>query len=151
VVLCLFAAVGLAGWLSLPSGRERRAWSVGAALLAALLAVFLVPADLDRLRADSGRAARMLEAQGDLRDLLEGEAARSALLSCRPFLADNFVERPTLAYRLNRAPESFSNGFPERGGGAVLVRGGRAPNPRRRLRLIAKRGEWAVYASGCAG
>jgi hypothetical protein len=150
LLLTLFAAVGLAGWRQLPPGRERRAWSAGAALLAVLLAVFMVSADLDRLRAGSEQARRLADGQSALRDLLERGPARSALLRCRPSLGGNFLERPTLAYRLDRPPESFDRGLAESGGAAVLVREGRSPSPQPRLRLVAKRGEWAVYASGCA-
>lgn len=151
LMLCLFAAVALAGWAEVPAGRDRRVWGTGAALLAVTLAVFMAPAELDRLRDGAQEARTTAEGQRALRKLLESEPARSVLRRCGQVYVEGFLDRPVVrplvAYRLDVAPESVQTRLPRGSRAAVLVRGRLSAGPR--LRRVAERGELAVYESAC--
>lgn len=96
-LLTVFFGHALTGW------RDRRAWTVGAALLG-LLALLFVPSQLDRLRqlreGDDIRA----RAERDMRELVRSEPVRAALGACDGIAAPVRAAHPQLAYHAGLRP-----------------------------------------------
>jgi hypothetical protein len=147
LMLCLFAAVALGGWLYLERGRTRRIWLVAAAPVAALLAFLWVPPEVDRLRDGSEQAEQIAARQGALRELLELDSVRTLLRSCLPIYVDGGLERPIVAYRLDVPPDSIRTGRVSAQAASAVF--SRLHPPDAGLRRHAANGEWAVYTMDC--
>jgi hypothetical protein len=98
MMLALFLAIALAGWADLARGaRERRAWMVGAALLAVVIAATL-PYEHDAVAGRTREANRRGGTQRDLDHLVADPRAAAAIDRCPPFSTRAFRARPQLLF-----------------------------------------------------
>jgi hypothetical protein len=105
VLLTLFFGLALFGWMSLPSGRERRGWALAAALTAGVFVAFL-PTNvsmLDGLRLRSSREGGFYQ---DLRRVGESATVRAAFARCAPLSTSDHRPIPYIRYWLDGDPGS---------------------------------------------
>jgi hypothetical protein len=166
IMLGLFAAVALLGWSALERGDRRRLpWAIGAALVAAALALD-VPATV---REDRAMATFLAQRRAIERDLHDVSAA--VRRSARPGLPVHVTTRravPLLITWLDVRPAAVSANQPPRGASVLLVRHASpavgasyyslttpawtpVPDPTVRWRELYRNGSWVLYASAPAG
>ena len=171
LMLELFAAVLVFGWVRLERGRVRATWMVASVVF---LAIFLVsvPAQLSRLNQERTESAASHAAQRDLEQLVTSPAARRAFAECRPLHVHDFRVRPFLWYWAGIPPEAVEGalvGEAERGTYVTPARSLEPPSaaarlgfykddgspPRRLLtpppeaRVVAATDHWRVDTVGC--
>lgn len=164
VMLALFCAFALVGWISRQPGRLRRGWVLGAMLVAALL-VASVPGHASRLQRLDDLVTAQRTVNDDLRALTRSAAAAPVLARCRPIAVPTHTPQPLLAYHLELAPAQIRNAelvVPRRGA-VVAPATPRAAafalnalgDPSRPyqappgFRRVARNATWAVYIRGC--
>ncbi len=104
-ILALFSALAALGWTALR--REdpfRDRWRAGGLSILALLVVFFVVDQSDRLDALRDDIAKRDEIADDLHDLVRVPAAERALDRCGPIFVPNHRPVPNLAYWTDRPP-----------------------------------------------
>jgi hypothetical protein len=151
-VICLFAAIGALGWLSLaPGSRGRTAWQA-AGIAGAIVLVIGVPWDVRKH--DQVRAA-LLDDSGQLEQLTRGGVA-AALRRCRPIQAGSARAIPHLAYWIGVQPTDIVVGT---GGARALVTATPATDAYLAgdppvvlasppgMRRVAANGGWQAYAA----
>lgn len=107
VMLALFYAVAVFGWLHLARGtRLRRACAVVGALFAAALMVS-VPSDLDSIRRAKQLAEFRRGVQRDLKAVATSRAGEAGGPPCAPIAVPNHRPVPLLAFWLDRTPRGF--------------------------------------------
>lgn len=171
IMLELFAAVLVFGWVGLARGRLRRTWMIASVIP---IAVFLVsvPAQLDSLNEERTESAASNAAQRDLEQLVSSPAARRAFAECRPVNVHDFRVRPFVWYWAGIQPEAIKGDLVGEGGHGSYVTPGRsleapseaarlgfykeAGSPARRLltpppgaRVVAATDHWRLDTVGC--
>lgn len=121
ILLSLFYGLAVAGWLLLAPGRERRRWQI-AGLVALLLSVVFLPAQVRGIRGYETRLERDGLLYEDLRDVAHAAPVRAAFEACGPLSVADHRPIPYLRDWLDGDPGSV--GTPEAGKsplGEVLV------------------------------
>ena len=108
--LALLAGAALTGWLHVRRGVLRWVWCGAAVIVAATIVVSALPSERASLRATIDWAEAKGAEQEAARDVLTSPRARRQLEQCQPLWATSFLERPLLAYRLERSPRTILTG-----------------------------------------
>lgn len=146
LMLSLFAAVALLGWLRLPDGRPRTIWRWASVPAAAVLAALWLPEEIDRLTRARDRGAAARESQRSQRSVVETPSTRALLHRCLPLYVRSGLQRPTLAYRLEMDPGWINSGRTfQPHGSAILVSIFPPPTPGYRRR--GGNQLWTVWSS----
>lgn len=171
IMLELFAAVLVFGWLSLERGRLRKTWMIASAVPVAVF-VASVPAQLGSLDEERTESGASNAAQRDLEQLVTSPAARRALAECRPLNVHDFRVRPFVWYWAGVEPEAVREDLVGEGKRGSYVTPGRslappseaarlgfykeAGSPARRLltpppgaRVVATSDHWRLDTVGC--
>jgi hypothetical protein len=172
LVLALFAAVAVFGWLALPRGHPARMpWrALGLVPLIAMLA--LAPTQANRLRSLRTDIRHRYTVQSDLHALVRSRAGAAAIGGCPRVFVPNHGQIPLLAYWTGRRPTRidsaelvaptaaglyFSPATPRAATLAVLdPRDPKRFNPPAPgagppgYRAVARNRSWVLFARGCA-
>jgi hypothetical protein len=116
VVVSIFCAVSVFGWLLLDRASPWRVrWMVGAGIVALLLLAF-VPAQANRIDDLQGKIAEQDRIQSDLHELADSDAFEPNRAECGPVSVPNTRPVPMLALWLDRRPSGIlSREIPPRG------------------------------------
>ena len=106
VLLAVFYGLAVCGWLLLrPGSRERRLWT-GLAVVAAAASLAWLPWHVDMLDGLRTRSDREGKLYGDLREVGEAPAVRSAFARCAPLIASAHHPIPYIRWWLDGDPGS---------------------------------------------
>ena len=160
VVLCAFCAYALVAWTGRPRGNGRWAWALGAAALAAGIAVISIPDQVDRTRQIRTTLQEQGRALADLRELAEEHP-----LECKPLIAPNGAGVMWIAYAFDlhrghvldglETDEGSGSFLQPRGDAFALVQNplfrpvGVRREPPAAAQLVGDAGSWALYTAGC--
>lgn len=97
-MLSLFAGLAVAGWVTLPGGRARRAWSVAGMGALGLMLAFAAVSDVGRMREVRSLLASEDRVQTDLHDLLHRPAAAEVMRRARVVYLQTPRALPLVAY-----------------------------------------------------
>ena len=163
VMLALFCAFALAGWVGCPSIRERLAWAaVGIVVLALLLAD--APRTISGLSALASRTAGQQRVLSDLNALSGSPDSRTVLQSCRPISIGGGGEVSYISYYLDqplsavgiahhRTPTRGAYLAPTSWHAAELIVGGQGARQAIYVppgfRRVAGNRSWNLYTKGC--
>lgn len=145
VMLALFAAVAGMGWVALRDRpRLRAAWAAAGAAVIVALAVSTA-GERDRMDGVVAYSHFARDSDDDLYDALTSSPGRAASRRCPAIFATTYLQRPLIAYWLDRAPEAVESRPPRSGERGLAVVPSRAADPPGFERVGAS-GRWAVAA-----
>jgi hypothetical protein len=103
ILLTVFFGLALVGWMSLPKGRERTAWTAAAVVTGGLFLAFL-PSNLSMLYDLHTRSNREGAFWGGVRDVGEAAPVRRAFAACAPITSVDNRPIPYLRYWIDGDP-----------------------------------------------
>lgn len=164
VMLALFCAFAMVGWVSQEPGRRRRGWAAVGMLLLASVAVS-APAQVSRLQGLEDLVTAQRRVSDDLWELTRSPVAAQVLSTCSPITLPTHLPQPALAYYLGRPPTQIRSaelGAPARGalvapasattaGLALSTASYGAPEVAipPGFRRAAGNASWTIYVRGC--
>lgn len=166
VMLALFCAFAMVGWVSHEPGRRRRWWAaVGMLILVSI--VVSAPGQVSRLQELEDDVTAQRRISEDLWELTRSPVSADLLTACSPITLPTHAPQPALAYYLGRSPthiRSAELGVPARGAfvapasdrAADLALGtasGSAPPVAipPGFRRTAGNASWSIHVRGCGG
>lgn len=166
VMLALFCAFAVVGWVSLAPGRRRRWWAAMGMLVLASIVVS-APGHVSRLQGLEDDVSSRRAVSDDLRELTRSSMTAGVLSSCSPITLPAHTPQPALAYYLGRPPAEIRSaelGAPARGalvapasamaaGLALSTASYGAPEVAipPGFRRTAGNASWDIYVRGCRG